>query len=163
MSKILVIIVSLVFSLNSYSACTSPAAAVGTMSYFSDSYYYCNSASNWVIMKADPGSPGATCASPGLLVADKFCNGTNFYSVNSQEAATGTCTNTNEFRFFSGVMNICLSGSWFKTGTCASCQTVCEDMTHQSMCDANSGRCEWNGFMCSTIPTTNPVPPNPES
>lgn len=162
MIKTILCFIILAVSYSAYGACSSPAGAVGIMAYRSGSYFFCDNTNNWVSMHANPSAPLTACSKPGLIVGDRFCNGTNFYSVNSLVTA-GACTKNDEYRFFSGSMNICLSGTWYKTGPCPSCQLACEDM-NPSECELNSGRCELNGgIMCTTIPTYDPPPPNEEN
>lgn len=159
MIKTIVCFLTLIISYSALSACNTPAGARGVMVYRNGDYFYCNNVDSWVRMKADPNAPGATCSTPGLIVGESFCNGANFYSVNSQET-NGACAKNSEYRYISGIINVCISGTWYKTGTCESCRVSCESyLNNRTACDVDY-RCHWNGGMCETIPTHTP-PPGP--
>lgn len=152
---ILIIFSSLLFANSAFAVgpCSTPYALVGTIKYFGGRYSYCGivaSSPTWILMQTSS-TPGAPCAVPGLLVGDKFCNGTNYYSMSSGTVTTA-CSPSNTYKYISGTMYICAGGSFHATGGCSDCTATpvtCEDYgMDRTACEAAA--CTWTGFTCET-------------
>jgi hypothetical protein len=96
---------------------------------------------------------GAACTKAGMINGNKFCKGTNYYTIDSATVTTA-CTTANTFKYISNKMYICVSGSWHETGGCTDCGpgiVTCEDYgMDETSCLANA--CNWTGITCETYP-----------
>jgi hypothetical protein len=135
-------------------------------------YQYCNDSNTWISMTATT-TAGAACTKVGMIVGDKYCNGVNYFSLDSQDLLGGACSTNNTYKYFSGSMHICVSGQWHPTGFCSTCGgggggggpfvPGCAAYTKFFQCVSDLS-CEWDGVNCNDIASTwDPPPPPPPS
>lgn len=115
-------------------ACTSPAAAIGSLQFHSSKLYYCNNSSVWIDTTADNTAVGSCAGTPaGRFVYEpaagekryRFCDGLNWYSMKGAAGSACSDEGSIDYESSSGMVRFCDGTKYYNVGGAAALADPC--------------------------------------